>query len=64
MNIPFYWDMVVVAVWSLIIYYTAIRLRLPVAEGQPSTPKGSTASRAERRATGAPTPAGLRCSPA
>ena len=29
MNIPFYWDMVVVAVWSLVVYYTAIRLRLP-----------------------------------
>ena len=28
-NIPFYWDMVVVAVWSLVVYYTAIRLRLP-----------------------------------
>ena len=27
--IPFYWDLVVVAVWSLIVYYTAIRLRLP-----------------------------------
>ena len=30
MNIPFYWDLVVVAVWSLIIYAVAIRLRLPV----------------------------------
>jgi amino acid transporter len=29
MNIPFYWDLAVVAVWSLVIYYTAIRLRLP-----------------------------------
>jgi amino acid transporter len=29
MNIPFYWDLVVVAVWSLIIYALAIRLRLP-----------------------------------
>ena len=29
MNIPFYWDMVVVAAWSLIVYYTAIRFRLP-----------------------------------
>jgi len=29
MNIPFYWDMVVVTAWSLIVYYTAIRLRLP-----------------------------------
>jgi hypothetical protein len=26
--IPFYVDLVVVAVWSLIVYYTAIRLRL------------------------------------
>jgi hypothetical protein len=29
MAIPFYWDMVVVTAWSLIVYYTAIRLRLP-----------------------------------
>ena len=29
MNIPFYWDLAVVAGWSLVIYYTAIRLRLP-----------------------------------
>jgi amino acid transporter len=29
MNIPFYWDMVVVAAWSLVVYYTAIRFRLP-----------------------------------
>jgi amino acid transporter len=29
MNIPFYWDLVVVAGWSLVIYFTAIRLRLP-----------------------------------
>ena len=28
--IPFYWDMAVVAVWSLIVYAVAIRLRLPV----------------------------------
>jgi amino acid transporter len=28
-GIPFYWDMAVVTVWSLVIYYTAIRLRLP-----------------------------------
>jgi amino acid transporter len=28
-DIPFYWDMLAVAVWSLIIYYGAIRLRLP-----------------------------------
>ncbi len=27
--IPFYWDLLVIAVWSLIVYYTAIRLRLP-----------------------------------
>jgi len=27
--IPFGWDLVVVAAWSLIIYYSAIRLRLP-----------------------------------
>jgi hypothetical protein len=26
--IPFYWDMLVVAAWSLIVYVTAIRLRL------------------------------------
>jgi amino acid transporter len=32
MNIPFYWDMVVVAGWSLIVYYTAIRLRLPTSK--------------------------------
>ena len=32
MNIPFYWDMVVVAAWSLAVYYTAIRLRLPEAK--------------------------------
>jgi amino acid transporter len=30
--IPFYWDMLVVAAWSLIVYYTAIRLRLPEAK--------------------------------
>jgi amino acid transporter len=29
MNLPFYWDLAVVAVFSLVIYYTAIRLRLP-----------------------------------
>ncbi len=29
MAIPFYWDMVVVTAWSLVVYYTAIRLRLP-----------------------------------
>jgi amino acid transporter len=29
MSIPFYWDMAVVAIFSLVIYYTAIRLRLP-----------------------------------
>lgn len=29
-TIPFGWDLVVVAVWSLVVYYTAIRLRLPV----------------------------------
>jgi amino acid transporter len=29
MNIPFYWDLAVVTVWSLVVYYTAIRLRLP-----------------------------------
>jgi amino acid transporter len=28
--IPFYWDLAVVAGWSLIVYATAIRLRLPV----------------------------------
>jgi hypothetical protein len=28
-TIPFGWDLVVVAAWSLIVYYTAIRLRLP-----------------------------------
>ena len=28
--IPFYWDLVVVAVWSLIVYFVALRLRLPV----------------------------------
>ena len=28
-TIPFYWDMVAVAAFSLVIYYTAIRLRLP-----------------------------------
>jgi hypothetical protein len=27
--IPFYWDLAVVAAWSLVVYYTAIRLRLP-----------------------------------
>lgn len=27
--IPFGWDLVVVAAWSLIVYYSAIRLRLP-----------------------------------
>jgi hypothetical protein len=27
--IPFYWDLVVVAVWSLIVYFVALRLRLP-----------------------------------
>jgi amino acid transporter len=27
--IPFYWDLGVVAVWSLIVYFTALRLRLP-----------------------------------
>jgi amino acid transporter len=32
MHIPFYWDMLVVAVWSLIVYATAIRLRLPTAK--------------------------------
>ena len=26
--IPFGWDLVVVAAWSLIVYYSAIRLRL------------------------------------
>jgi amino acid transporter len=30
MDIPFYWDMVVVTAWSLVVYYTAIRFRLPV----------------------------------
>ncbi len=29
MSIPFYWDMVVVAIWSLIVYYTAVHFRLP-----------------------------------
>ncbi len=29
MDIPFYWDLVVVAAWSLVVYATAIRLRLP-----------------------------------
>jgi amino acid transporter len=29
LNIPFYWDMAVVAAWSLVVYFTAIRLRLP-----------------------------------
>ncbi len=29
MNIPFYWDLAVVAGFSLVIYYSAIRLRLP-----------------------------------
>ncbi len=28
-DIPFYWDMVAIAGWSLIIYFWAIRLRLP-----------------------------------
>ena len=27
--IPFYWDLVTVAAWSLIVYYAAMRLRLP-----------------------------------
>ncbi|MGO8870222.1 MAG: APC family permease [Acidimicrobiales bacterium] len=27
--IPFYWDMLVVAAWSLVVYFTAIWLRLP-----------------------------------
>jgi amino acid transporter len=27
--IPFYWDLAAVAGWSLIVYYTALRLRLP-----------------------------------
>jgi amino acid transporter len=27
--IPFYWDLVVVAIWSLIVYFVALRLRLP-----------------------------------
>jgi len=31
MNIPFYWDMVVEAAWSLVVYDTAIGLRLPEA---------------------------------
>jgi amino acid transporter len=31
-TIPFGWDLVVVAAWSLIVYYTAIRLRLPEAK--------------------------------
>jgi amino acid transporter len=30
--IPFWWDMGVVAIFSLIIYYAAMRLRLPVAK--------------------------------
>jgi amino acid transporter len=32
MNIPFYWDMLVVTAWSLVVYYTAIRLRLPTSK--------------------------------
>ncbi len=28
-DLPFYWDMLVVAVWSLVVYYAAVRLRLP-----------------------------------
>jgi amino acid transporter len=28
--IPFYWDLAVVAAWSLIVYFVALRLRLPV----------------------------------
>jgi amino acid transporter len=32
MHIPFYWDMAVVAAWSLIIYYAAVRLRLPASK--------------------------------
>ena len=27
--IPFYLDLLVVAAWSIIVYYAAIRLRLP-----------------------------------
>jgi amino acid transporter len=27
--IPFYWDLVVVAAWSVIVYFVALRLRLP-----------------------------------
>jgi amino acid transporter len=29
-DIPFYWDLGVVAAWSLIVYFVAMRLRLPV----------------------------------
>ena len=29
MNLPIYWDPVVMAVWSLIIYALAIRIRHP-----------------------------------
>ena len=32
LNIPFYWDIVVVGAWSLLVYYAAIRLRLPEAK--------------------------------
>jgi amino acid transporter len=28
-NIPFWWDIVIVAVWSLIVYYWAMRTKLP-----------------------------------
>ena len=31
-DIPFYWDMVVVAAWSLIVYFVAMRFRLPVQQ--------------------------------
>jgi amino acid transporter len=31
-TIPYYWDMVVIAAFSLVIYYVAISLRLPEAE--------------------------------
>jgi hypothetical protein len=31
-NIPFWWDMLVVAVWSLVIYYWAMAVRAPRQE--------------------------------